>query len=157
MLFIKITYFINNKMKNKSFVWWIIFIFLSIWQLPQVLIALIMIPFLGKLQLIKQNKFTFCYKAQKMCGGISLGSFAFLEPRLAHIPEIVSHEAEGHIIDSYILGPLYLFVIGIPSFLHATFGFTKNYYDFYTEKLANYHAGLETDKNGNLFFIKKNN
>ena len=144
-------------MKNGSFLWWIFFIILSIWQFPQVLVALIMFPFIGKLKLVKQNKFTFCYEASKMCGGISLGSFAFLEPRLAQIPEIVSHEAEGHIIDSYILGPLYLVIIGIPSFLHATFGFTKNYYDFYTEKLANYHAGLETDEKGKLHFIKKKN
>ena len=109
------------------------------------------------LKLIKQNKFTFCFEATKMKGGISLGSFAYLAPNLAKIPEIVSHEAEGHIIDSYVLGPLYLIIIGIPSFLHATFGFTKNYYDFYTEKLANYHAGLKTDEKGILVFIKKHN
>ena len=142
-------------MENKSFVWWIIFIILSIWQLPQVLIALVMLPFIGKLKLIKQSKFTFCFEASKMCGGISLGSFAYLDPKLAAFPQIVSHEADGHVIDSYILGPLYLIIIGIPSFLHATFGFTKNYYDFYTEKLANYHAGLKTNEKGELIFIKK--
>ena len=142
-------------MEKKSFGWWLIFILLSIWQLPQLLIALVMLPFIGKLKLVKQNKFTFCFEATKMKGGISLGSFAYLAPNLAKIPEIVSHEAEGHIIDSYVLGPLYLIIIGIPSFLHATFGFTKNYYDFYTEKLANYHAGLKTDEKGTLVFIKK--
>ena len=142
-------------MEKKSFGWWIVFILLSIWQLPQLLIALVMLPFIGKLKLIKQSKFTFCYEASKMKGGISLGSFAYLAPNLAKIPEIVSHEAEGHIIDSYVLGPLYLIIIGIPSFLHATFSFTKNYYDFYTEKLANYHAGLKTDEKGKLVFVKK--
>ena len=141
-------------MEKYSFCWWVIFILLSIWQLPQLLIACIMLPFIGKLKLIKQTKFTFCFEASKMKGGISLGSFAYVDPKLALISEIVSHEAEGHIIDSYILGPLYLIIIGIPSFLHATFGFTKNYYDFYTEKLANYHAGLETDEKGNLRFKK---
>ena len=105
------------------------FILLSIWQLPQLIIALVMLSFIGNLKLIKQNKFTFCFEATKMKGGISLGSFAYLAPNLAKIPEFVSHEAEGHIIDSYVLGPLYLIIIGIPSFLHATFGFTKNYYD----------------------------
>ena len=142
-------------MEKKSFGWWIVFILLSIWQLPQLLIALVMLPFIGKLKLIKQSKFTFCYEASKMKGGISLGSFAYLAPNLAKIPEIVSHEAEGHIIDSYVLGPLYLIIIGIPSFLHATFSFTKNYYDFYTEKLANYHAGLKTDEKGKLVYDKK--
>jgi len=142
-------------MDKKSFCWWLIFILLSIWQLPQLIIAMLMFPFIGKLKLIKQNKFTFTFEATKMKGGISLGSIAYLAPDLAKIPEIVSHEAEGHIIDSYILGPIYLIIIGIPSFLHATFGFTKNYYDFYTEKLANYHAGLKTDEKGKLVFIKK--
>ena len=144
-------------MDKKSFCWWLIFILLSIWQLPQLIIAMLMFPFIGKLKLIKQNKFTFTFEATKMKGGISLGSIAYLAPDLAKIPEIVSHEAEGHIIDSYILGPIYLIIIGIPSFLHATFGFTKNYYDFYTEKLANYHAGLKIDEKGNLFYIKKYN
>ena len=141
-------------MEKKSFCWWIIFILLSLWQLPQILIAVVMYPFIGKVKLIKQSKFTFCFEASKMRGGISLGSFAYLAPNFARIPEVVSHEAEGHTIDSYILGPLYLIIIGIPSFLHATFLFTKNYYDFYTEKLANYHAGLKTDEKGKLHYIK---
>ena len=32
----------------KKIFWWIIFILLFIWQLPQNLIAVLMIPFLGK-------------------------------------------------------------------------------------------------------------
>ena len=143
-------------MENKSLCWWIIFILLSIWQLPQILIALVMYPFIGKLKLIKQSKFTFCFEASKMKGGISLGSIVYVDSEMALEPEFVSHEAEGHVIDSYILGPLYLIIIGIPSFLHATFNFTNNYFDFYTEKIANYHAGLKTDKNGNLYYIKHN-
>ena len=142
-------------MEIKSFFWWILFFLLSLWQLPQLIVSLVMLPFIGKLRLIKLNKFTFVFEASKMRGGISLGSFAYLAPNLAKIPEIVSHEGEGHIIDSYILGPLYLIIIGIPSFMHATFGFTKNYYDFYTERLANYHAGLIVDEKGRLSFIKK--
>ena len=141
-------------MEKNSFLWWLIFILLSIWQLPQLLVAMVMLPFIGKLRLVKQSKFTFCFEASKMKGGISLGSFAYVDPNMARRPEIISHETDGHVIDSYILGPLYLIIIGIPSLLHANFNFTKNYYDFYTEKLANYHAGLEIDEKGNLFFIK---
>ena len=142
-------------MEKNSFLWWLIFILLSIWQLPQLLVAVVMLPFIGKLRLVKQSKFTFCFEASKMKGGISLGSFAYVDPNMARRPEIISHEADGHVIDSYILGPLYLIIIGIPSLLHANFNLTKNYYDFYTEKLANYHAGLETDKEGRLRFVKK--
>ena len=82
-------------------------------------------------------------------------AFCIYCPDIAKIPEIVSHEAEGHVVDSYILGPLYLLIIGLPSLLHATFGFTKKYYDFYTERLANYHANLETDEKGKLHYRKK--
>ena len=143
-------------MEKKSLYWWLIFILLSIWQLPQLIVALIMIPFLGKIKLIKQSKFTFCFLSTKMEGGISLGPIAYVDSNLALKPEIVAHEADGHVIDSYILGPLYLFIIGIPSLIHARCCSNKNYYEFYTEKLANYHAGLEVDKNGILQFIKHN-
>ena len=47
----------------------------------------------------------------------------------------------GHTIQSIILGPLYLLIIGIPSSIWAmTFnnkGNTISYYSFYTEKWAN--------------------
>lgn len=58
---------------------------------------------------------------------------------------VLVHEY-GHTIQSMILGPLYLFVIGIPSCIWAfTPYFQKlrskgkySYYDFYPEKWANY-------------------
>ena len=36
----------------KTFIWWVKFILLFIWQLPQNIVALEMLPFLGKLRLI---------------------------------------------------------------------------------------------------------
>lgn len=122
----------------------IAFILLFIWQLPQNLVAIIMMPFIGKLELISYRQFCFAFKGNKMSGGISLGNFAFLSPYLAKKPASVDHEQIGHTVDSKIFGPLYLFVIGIPSICWAAFGDdNKCYYSFYTERWANRHANLE--------------
>ena len=88
----------------------------------------------------------------------SIGMFIFLEDRNDdYLTPIVVHEY-GHTIQSCILGPLYLFVVGIPSFLWAhnkkliksrQKGIYK-YSSFYTEKWANYlgkkYTGLESIK-----------
>ena len=55
--------------------------------------------------------------------------------------------------------PLYLFVIGIPSIMWAWLGDdNKCYYDFYTERWANKHAGLEVLRtaSGRCFLSVKN-
>ena len=84
-------------------------------------------------------------------GSISLGLFVFITD---DEPELIAHET-GHTVQSLILGPLYLFIIGLPSILWAGFIFDKTkdktYYDFYTEAWANKIAGL--DRNGK--FIKE--
>jgi hypothetical protein len=69
----------------------------------------------------------------------------------------IAHEY-GHMEDSKIFGWFYLFVIGIPSLLNNKFKFTKCYYDFWTEKRANKHAGLEVlhTANGRCFLSVKN-
>lgn len=84
---------------------------------------------------------------------ISLGMFAFVgldleeDKRLENkIPDdeieqrTLVHEY-GHTIQSIILGPLYLLIIGIPSSIWAMSfnnkGNTISYYSFYTEKWAN--------------------
>lgn len=61
---------------------------------------------------------------------------------------LLKHEY-GHCIQSLILGPFWLFVIGIPSFVwagcFAKYRQTHNvsYYSFYTEKWANKLGGIE--------------
>lgn len=60
-------------------------------------------------------------------------------------PRLVVHEY-GHCIQSLIFGPLYLLVIGVPSFLWAQIPAMRryrarsgtSYYSLYTERLANY-------------------
>lgn len=129
----------------KKIINYLIFAILFIWQLPQNIVALVMMPFLGKLRLISYRQFCFAFEGSKMMGGISLGNFAFLSPRSAKSPESVAHEQLGHTVDSKLMGPLYLFIIGLPSVLHAWLHTNcPCYYHFFTERRANRFAGLTT-------------
>lgn len=143
-------------MKPKSFSWWLKFCLLFLWQLPQNIIALCMIPFLGKLTLRCERNYCFCYIGEKMQGGISLGNFAFVSKTLGKRDAEVAHEVNGHTFDSKWMGPLYLILIGLPSILNAIFGFTDCYHDFYAEKHADKHAHLNVRKykyNGKTYGI----
>lgn len=125
---------------------------LFIWQLPQNLVAVVMMLFLGKRVVVDKTDWCTCYKGEHMSGGISLGSFAFVSPYLSTKPEAIAHELKGHTYQSRILGPLYLIVIGLPSLLNAWIGFTDCYYDWWTEKWANNCAGLTTNEYCGLIF-----
>lgn len=132
-----------------------LFVLSFIWQLPQNIVAIVMLPFLGKLRLISFKELCFAFEGSNMAGGISLGNFAFVDSYLAKKEEDVAHEQIGHTRQSKILGPLYLFVIGLPSILHAAFHqHCPCYYHFYTESWCNKLAGLEVDKYCRLHFKK---
>jgi len=100
---------------------------------------------------------------------VSLGPFIFIthqavrdeenlnNPQSSFLRKLIAHEY-GHTIQSLILGPFYLFVIGIPSAIWAnskrvaarrTRG-TVSYYQFYTERWANHLSkrfmGFDTPK-----------
>lgn len=139
-------------MEKKNIVWWIIFILLCIWQLPQLLVGLVMWIFLGKKKLVADRHFNFCWKGEKMSGGISLGPFAFVSERSG--AETIAHEIDGHTIQSKLLGIFYLPSVGICSLIHAwLYNPQKScYYDYWCEKWANNLAGLETDSKCRLKF-----
>lgn len=92
-----------NKFKN---------IILYIWQLPQNLLGLIM------LLIYKHEKIYYIHKGRKfyytkeMPSGISLGNYIIMNRE--DKKEGMKHEY-GHTIQSRILGPFYLIIIGIPS------------------------------------------
>lgn len=130
---------------------------LILWQLPQCLVGVLMLPFLGKLTLIEKRNYAWAFRSPKMCGSISLGCFVFLEPYSSKRETIIAHELDGHTKDSKIWGPLYLFVIGIPSLLNAWLKLSICYYDFYTERRANYYAGLSVDSRCRLYFSSNKN
>lgn len=79
-------------------------------------------------------------------GSVSLGMFLFVSVSTSddHRRKLTAHEY-GHSVQSLILGPLYLLVIGLPSIIWAGLPPLKrlrqrrsiSYYRLYTEKWAN--------------------
>lgn len=117
---------------------------LFIWQLPQHLLAILYIGYL--VMMCKDLGVDSRYKQAivipcVMRGAVTLGCYVFVGLN-SEYRKTVKHEL-GHTIQSKILGPLYLIVIGIPSItycgLRRIFPSLRkeNYYDFYTEKWAN--------------------
>ena len=121
-----------------------------IWQLPQNLCGLVY-KYISKNNRINKvvTEVTKSLGVEalikKSPGSVSLGKYIFLSPSGAKNNFTIDHEC-GHSIQSKKLGPLYLFIIGIPSILHATLNGLfmccikdgeYNYYHFYTEKNAN--------------------
>ena len=139
-------------MSKKSIIWWVVFTILCIWQLPQLIIGILMAPFVGKKTLVADRHFNFCWRGTNMNGGISLGPIAYVS-EISKEPTI-AHETDGHTVDSKIFGPLYLLIIGIPSILWAWSYDSKKhcYYDFYTEKRANKFAKLKVTESCRLKF-----
>lgn len=138
---------------KKNFFEWVAYILLFIWQIPQNIVGAIMwlhFKIWGDVEPIVKNKYSRVYRSKHMSGGISLGCFAFVSNYSSKKQEVVMHE-QGHMWDSKVMGPLYLLIVGLPSLLNAAFGFTKCYYDWFPEKLANKHAGLGVDENCRLY------
>lgn len=101
------------------------------WELPQNLLALILMLyyriFYGKLEFTDYKGETYVW-VPKCRTGVSLGAFVLLGEKYKDSETTVKHEY-GHSLQSLFLGPLYLFIIGIPSGL-------GNLYDrlFHTSK-----------------------
>ena len=117
---------------------------LFIWQLPQHLLAILYIGYL--VMMCKDLGVDSRYKQAivipcVMRGAVTLGCYVFVGLN-SQYRKTVKHEL-GHTIQSKILGPLYLIVIGIPSITYCGLRRIfpslrrKNYYNFYTEKWAN--------------------
>ena len=118
---------------------------LFIWQLPQHIVALIYFGYL--VMMCKDLGVDSRYKQAIvipciMRGAVTLGNYVFVGLN-SEYRKTVKHEL-GHTIQSKILGPLYLIVIGIPSITYCGLRRLfpslrkKNYYNFYTESTANY-------------------
>lgn len=122
-------------------------VLLFLWQLPQNIVALLVMLFIGKMKLVRFENYCWAFEGSKMSGGISLGCFIFLSPISSKHEPTILHEY-GHVIDSHRFGWLYLFIIGLPSLLWASFfSHGKCYYSFFTESRANKNAGLKVAKN----------
>ena len=118
---------------------------LFIWQLPQHIVAIIYFGYL--VMMCKDLGIDSRYKQATvipciMRGAVTLGNYVFVGLN-SEYRKTVKHEL-GHTIQSKILGPLYLIVIGIPSITYCGLRRLfpslrkKNYYNFYIERTANY-------------------
>ncbi len=85
---------------------------LWVWQLPQHLMGLLFVLLFGRKAQKERYESAIVYWISQEWG-ISLGWYIFLNPNL-HNKTTVKHEY-GHSIQSQRLGPLYLFVVGLPS------------------------------------------
>lgn len=111
-----------------------------VWQLPQNIIGAI----ISALFAVEIDDGVYEWKYYRDWGSVSLGNYIILSS--GRTPETYRHEV-GHQVQSMILGPLYLLIIGIPSICWATLWTNRNtaeslrskgitYYDFYTESWA---------------------
>jgi hypothetical protein len=142
-----------------------LFLLLVLWQLPQVLlgIAVVLVSFLmtfflkGKTEFSQKDSiFYFTFTRSFSSFGVSLGSFIILSykigPQNIELAITKRHEY-GHSIQSRILGPLYLFLVGLPSVYHnlrSRFdpGHALNYYRFYPEAWADKLGKVAKEERG---------
>ena len=110
-------------------------ILLYVWQLPQNLLGLLLVAILKP-----EDVYDFfgskVYYSHRMRGGISLGRYIIIRSYLLNANAKTEYHELGHSIQSRILGPLYLLVIGLPS----------SYYSFYTERWADHLGNVERDE-----------
>lgn len=132
----------------KKFFFWLI---QWTWGFPQTLIGCIhRLCTLNSVVDYHSLKCTTVYfaKSKRISGAVSIGPFITCYNYLDAM--VCAHEY-GHSIQSLILGPLWLFIIGIPSLVWAgCFGKYRqkhniSYYSFYTEKWANKLARVDFD------------
>lgn len=128
-----------------------------LWGFPQNLLGMIYLLTLylkGKKIVKAKNTYNnvpvFLFYRKSIKGSVALGNFVFVNSNTYNISFVTKHEL-GHVIQSYILGPIYLLVIGLPSILWAYYrylkllkGYKLDYYSFYTEAWANKIAKLNS-------------
>lgn len=131
------------------------FLIKYVWQFPQMLAAWIYYLLKKKYILYNsQGKFYKVYVGANR-GGVTLGDKIFISKCYhgEYLDLIIAHES-GHVKQSLYLGPLYLFVIGIPSILwaitHKYIAPRKSYYWLFCEKWANKLGGVGINKEGRL-------
>lgn len=119
-------------------------LFLFLWQLPQMLVAIcLVVHYLLKQRIDKTLVYRgrFVLKVKGFRGGLSLGAFLFVDSLQW---DMIKHEY-GHSRQSKILGWLYLLIVGVPSaILYHTYKDTwkRSYYSFFPEKWADRLGGV---------------
>lgn len=121
-------------------------IVLYAWQLPQNLLGLLILLALKGETRHRLGSIRF-YFLDAFPGGITLGEYIIVGTK----QELTVRHEFGHVLQSRMLGPLYLFVVGLPSLIHAWLNgyigccsrHEEGYYHFYTEKWADRLGGVK--------------
>lgn len=128
--------------------WWRWILAFS-WELPQTLVGLLALIFSRRAALEPEYlRFAVVLWREVTIGsGGSFGALIVLDPVYSGIHGIAEHE-HGHSIQSLLLGPLYLFAVGIPSLVNnvaARAGRLSwdEYFDRYPERWANRLGGAD--------------
>ena len=107
----------------------------EIWQLPQHIIAyaIMIVNHKSIKQMVNKDGIRYYLVKHLSNCGISLGNYIFLDADGNYDNIIVRHEY-GHQIQSLMLGPLYLIVIGLPSIIGniinvIKYKYFRKYYD----------------------------
>lgn len=129
-----------------------------IWEIPQTLLAYSMIIYFrlrGELVSTFEYRGIRYWSVKPRMGAISLGANVIISEaynNLLMFNATVKHEF-GHTIQSLMLGPLYLLVVGLPSITRAmnfhptTVAGCMSYYAVYPENWADQLGGVNADDN----------
>lgn len=132
---------------NSIFPKWIAWFFIALdalWESPQIIVgAVVKLVYVkhGLREVETYRQGTCQIQNWGMTSGVSLGWFQFTSPYASK--DTASHEV-GHSLQSLMLGPLYLLVIGLPSIIWAGIVYPRvggDYYRFYSERWANKLSG----------------
>ncbi len=116
-----------------------------LWGLPQTLLGLLVfLACPGRPRSVHRGAVVTRWRGR---GGLSLGLFIFLPQGAGD--RLLAHEY-GHTLQSLLLGPLYLPLVGLPSLIWAALPALErrrqrrhiSYYAFYTERWADRWGGV---------------
>lgn len=121
-------------------------IVLYIWQLPQNLLGLLLLAiYRPEIRWNYNGALVTFADRMPSYAGISLGVYVILAKRFFTDSDSIQHEW-GHTRQSRMLGPLYLFVVGLPSLLWAAWWTPDrgvSYFSFWTERWADKIGGVK--------------
>lgn len=126
---------------------WLFIILDALWEAPQLILGsilkLVFITY-GSREVTTIRQGSCRIQNWPMTSGVSLGWFQFTNKNASVVT--ASHEV-AHSVESLVLGPLYLVLIGCPSILwagiiHKYWMKDKSYYWFYTERITDRIAGI---------------
>jgi hypothetical protein len=133
--------------------------FLFTWELPQNLLGMVVYAIMmNRKKIINTEKEAHRLFIETPNTGVSLGWFIFWTAdgnRFPHLKNDCRMHEYGHALQSVMLGPLYLIIVGIPSLSRVAY--SKWYYKKYGRGWRNYFSGFPenwADKLGGVIIPK---